>query len=120
MSRLTRRGALPESWRRDVEAYSGLDGMLDEVEVVFGRESQGIEMSRGDALIATTWWTAHIADAALRSLEAERFLYLIQEYEPFTFPMGSLAALADASYRLPHVALFSTAVSYTHLTLPTN
>ena len=50
-----------ESWRRDVEAYSGLDGMLDEVEVVFGRESQGIEMSRGDTLIATTWWTAHIA-----------------------------------------------------------
>ncbi len=31
-------GALPESWRRDVEAYSGLDGVLDEVEVVFGRE----------------------------------------------------------------------------------
>ena len=69
---------------------AGSTGMLDEVEVVFGRESQGIEMSRGDALIATTWWTAHIANAALRSLDAERFLYLIQEYEPFTFPMGTL------------------------------
>ena len=94
-------GALPESWRRDVEAYSGLAGMLDEVEVVFGRESQGIEMSRGDALIATTWWTAHLADAALRSLDADRFLYLIQEYEPFTFPMGTYAALAAESYTLP-------------------
>ena len=101
-------GALPESWRRDVEAYSGLNGMLDEVEVVFGRESQGIEMSRGDTLIATTWWTAHIADAALRSLDADRFLYLIQEYEPFTFPMGSYAALAAESYTFPHTAVFST------------
>jgi glycosyltransferase involved in cell wall biosynthesis len=101
-------GSLPASWRDDVEAYSGLAGMLDEVEVEFGRESQGIEVSREDRLIATTWWTAHIAADALRSLEAERFLYLIQEYEPFTFPMGSYAALADESYRLPHTALFST------------
>ena len=82
--------------------------MLDEVEVVFGRESQGIEMSRGDRFIATTWWTAHIAAAALRSLDAERFLYLIQEYEPFTFPMGSYAALAAESYTFPHTAVFST------------
>ena len=50
-------------------------------------------------LIATTWWTAHIAAAALRSLDADRFLYLIQEYEPFTFPMGTYAALAAESYR---------------------
>ena len=99
---------LPESWRRDVEAYSGLAGMLDEVEVEFGRESQGIEMSREDALIATTWWTAHLANTALRQLDAERFLYLIQEYEPFTFPMGSYAALAAESYTFPHTAVFST------------
>ena len=65
-------------------------------------------MSRGDTLIATTWWTAHIADAALRSLDADRFLYLIQEYEPFTFPMGSYAALAAESYTFPHTAVFST------------
>jgi len=33
---------------------------------------------------------------------------LIQEYEPFTFPMGTFAALADQSYGFPHYALFST------------
>jgi hypothetical protein len=44
----------------------------------------------------------------VRTLGSERFLYLIQEYEPFTFPMGTFAALADESYRLPHNALFST------------
>src|SRR6185295_4357517 len=65
-------GSLPSTWRADVEAYSGLAGMLDEVEVEFGRESQGIEVSRGDRLIATTWWTAHIAAAALLSTELLR------------------------------------------------
>ncbi len=61
-----------------------------------------------DSLIATTWWTAHIAARTLQSLARSRFLYLIQEYEPYTFVMGSLAALAKATYDLPHVALFST------------
>jgi GT2 family glycosyltransferase len=101
-------GTLPQDWRERLERYSGLDGLFDTVEVAFGRESPGLEVSREDAFVATTWWTAHIAHAALRELGGDRFLYLIQEYEPFTFPMGSYAALADASYRLPHAALFST------------
>jgi hypothetical protein len=101
-------GPLPSSWRQTLESYSGLDGLFDSVEVEFGRESQGIEVSRDDRFVATTWWTAHVAAAALRTLGRGRFLYLIQEYEPFTFPMGSYAALANDSYRLPHRALFSS------------
>jgi glycosyltransferase involved in cell wall biosynthesis len=101
-------GPLPRSWPSDLEAYSGLAGLFDSVEVAFGRESQGLEVSRGDAFVATTWWTAHVARQALEALDRERFLYLIQEYEPFTFPMGSYAALAAESYTLPHAALFST------------
>jgi glycosyltransferase involved in cell wall biosynthesis len=100
--------ALPPDWRGRVESYAGLGGLFDSVEIAFGRESAGIEMSRSDAFIATTWWTAHIASAALSFVEANRFLYLIQEYEPFTFPMGTLAALAAESYRFPHFALFSS------------
>jgi hypothetical protein len=99
---------LPRAWRRTVESYSGLHGLFDTVEIAFGRESPGLDVSRADAFVATTWWTAHIAHAALRELGGDRFLYLIQEYEPFTFPMGSYAALAEQSYRLPHAALFST------------
>jgi WsaF, C-terminal domain/WsaF, N-terminal domain/Glycosyl transferase family 2 len=101
-------GVLPSSWRRTLESYSGLDGLFDRVEVVFGRESQGVEVSRSDGFVATTWWTAHIAASALKALGGGRFLYLIQEYEPFTFPMGSYAALASDSYRLPHRAMFSS------------
>lgn len=99
---------LPADWRRTLESYRGLDGLLDQVELAFGRESDGLELSRQDRFVATTWWTGHIAAEALAHVEAERFLYLIQEYEPFTFPMGSYAALAEGSYRLAHRALFSS------------
>jgi glycosyltransferase involved in cell wall biosynthesis len=99
---------LPRSWERRIESFSGLDGLFDRVEVAFGRESQGLEVSGADRFIATTWWTAHVARAALRSLGGDRFMYLIQEYEPFSYPMGTYAALAGESYRFPHFALFST------------
>jgi glycosyltransferase involved in cell wall biosynthesis len=99
---------LPPDWRAKVEAYAGLDGVLDRVEVAFGREAQGgLEVSRSDRFIATTWWSAHVAHAASRSLDGEPFLYLIQEYEPFTFVPGTYAALAAQSYTFPHRALFS-------------
>ncbi len=101
-------GALPPSWTSRIESYSGLAGLFDDVEIAFGRESTGLEVSRRDRFIATTWWTAHVAHDAVRELGVPRFLYLIQEYEPFTFPMGSFAALAAESYRLEHDALFST------------
>jgi hypothetical protein len=101
-------GALAPDWKRRVESFAGLEGLLDAVEVAFGRESAGLECSRDDGFIATTWWTAHIARAAIEELRAERFVYLIQEYEPFTFPMGTYAALAAESYNLSHYAVFSS------------
>jgi len=101
-------GALAPGWKATVERYSGLAGLFDQIEVAFGRETASIEISRGDRFIATTWWTAHIANDAVRRLDAEHFLYLIQEYEPFTFPMGTFAALAAQSYRFDHFALFSS------------
>jgi glycosyltransferase involved in cell wall biosynthesis len=101
-------GPLPGDWRRVLEGYAGLDGLLDHVEVAFGREAGELEVSPDDGFVATTWWTAPIAHAALQQLGGGRFLYLIQEYEPFTFPMGTYAALAEDSYRHPHVALFSS------------
>jgi hypothetical protein len=101
-------GSLPGDWRDQLEAYAGLDGLFEHVEVAFGRESAGLEVSRRDAWIATTWWTAYVARSAAAAIEHERIAYLIQEYEPFTFPMGSYAALAASSYDVPHFALFST------------
>jgi glycosyltransferase involved in cell wall biosynthesis len=101
-------GPLPRGWRSTIESYSGLTGLFESVEVAFGRESGGLEVSRHDRFIATTWWTAHLAQSAVTALGGQGFVYLIQEYEPFTFPMGSYAALAGESYRFPHFAVFSS------------
>jgi glycosyltransferase involved in cell wall biosynthesis len=101
-------GPLPPNWRRQIESYSGLDGLLSRVEVEFARGPSPLEVSTADRFIATTWWTAHIAADAARRVGRGRFLYLIQEYEPLTFPMGTYAALAAGSYAFPHFATFST------------
>jgi glycosyltransferase involved in cell wall biosynthesis len=101
-------GALPRDWRATLERYGGLSGLFERVEVEFASGAQALEVSPSDAFVATTWWTAHVANDAVRAMGAERFLYLIQEYEPFTFPMGTYAALATQSYDFPHNALFSS------------
>ncbi len=101
-------GELPRDWKRQIESYSGLDRLFEHVEVEFARQAGSLEVSPHDSLIATTWWTAHIAARASEDLGRPGFVYLIQEFEPFTFPMGSHAALADQSYRFEHYALFSS------------
>jgi hypothetical protein len=99
---------LPRDWKRKVEAYTGLAGLFDQVEVEFARETGSLQVSPNDSFLASTWWTAHVAHAACRTLGREGFVYLVQEFEPMTFPWGSLSALAGESYGFPHFALFSS------------
>lgn len=101
-------GELPGRWMSRVESYGGLDGLFSQVELAFGRRAGSLEVSPRDSFIATTWWTAHIAARASEELGRRRFVYLIQEFEPFTFAMGSYAAFAEQSYRFEHFALFSS------------
>jgi glycosyltransferase involved in cell wall biosynthesis len=101
---------LPADWRQRVEAYEGLDGMFDRVEVVYAptRETLRLEVSPSDRFIATTSWTAHVAHRACSDLGRRRFLFIIQEYDALTYPVGTLGAVVREAYRLPHVAAFST------------
>jgi glycosyltransferase involved in cell wall biosynthesis len=99
---------LRADWRLQVESYSGLAGAMSTIEVAFAREQGEVVISPRDRFVATTWWTAYHARDAISRTQGERFLYLIQEYEPFTFVMGSWAAVAAATYTFPHAALFST------------
>lgn len=57
-----------------------------------------------DAVVATSWPTAHVA--ASRTDEG-RLLYFIQDYEPYFLPRGAEFALAEDSYRFGfrHIAL---------------
>jgi glycosyltransferase involved in cell wall biosynthesis len=100
---------LPPKWKERVESYSGLAGLFDEVEVAFARDSwESLAMNPRDCLVATTTWTAHAAHRTLGALERERFVYLIQEYDPLTYPAGTFAALTAQAYEFPHLAVFST------------
>lgn len=100
---------LPRDWRERVESFSQLDGLFDQVEVSFARDGrEPFRTSFSDRYIATTWWTAHLANRLASDAGARRFLYLIQEYEPLTVPEGMWQTLARQSYDFPHHALFST------------
>lgn len=97
------------AWREMVAQYAGIEHIFDQVEVAycFDRQ-QPLTVSPQDSVIATTWWTAHIAHDMTKTLGRDKFLYLIQEYESLTFPMGAYYAIAKQSYAFPHQALFSS------------
>lgn len=50
-----------------------------------------------DAIVASGWETAHVA--ARRAASPMRYLYFIQDYEPFFYPRGSEYSLAEDTYR---------------------
>ncbi len=101
----------PAEWRKEIRKYEGLEDFFDRVEVeyVFTREKT-IPVSPKDIFLATSWWTAHIANLARKYLNLKKFIYLAQEYEPLFYPMGTFASLALESYTFPHYALFSTGI----------
>jgi len=99
----------PLQWNRELAAYEGLADLFDQVEAVYLFDrSDPLVVNPGDAFIATSWWTAHIAHHAAQQLGPRRFVYLVQEYEPLFYPAGSFLALAEQAYTFPHRAIFST------------
>lgn len=96
-------------WRSELARYPGIEDLLDHVEVVDATDrSRALDVNAGDAFLATTSWTAHVASAAARELGRERFAFLVLEYDPLVHPTGSLHELSARAYDLPHDAIFST------------
>ena len=95
--------------RENIRAYKGLEDFFERVEVVeVSNRARALKVNPNDCFLATSWWTAHIAHAAVKQLKRERFIYLTQEFEPLFYPGGSYYALALESYDLPHYAIYST------------
>lgn len=108
----------PARLRAAVRNYAGLEDIFEILEVAYqGDRKETLDVSNGDRFIATTWWTAYLAHHATVQCNGPPFVYLIQEYEPFTFPMGSYYAMAHNSYSFPHVALFSSDLLREHFEL---
>ncbi|MFG6404022.1 glycosyltransferase family 1 protein [Microbacterium sp. P04] len=61
-------------------------------------EGVGSDLSGFDAVVASSWQTAHVA--ARRRVPGQAVLYFAQDFEPYFSPRGSEYALAEDSYRL--------------------
>lgn len=106
---------LPVTWRDKIKNYRGLEDFFDYVEVVYAYErDEAIECNGDDVFLATSWWSAYVANAALEHLRAKRFLYLTQDYEPIFYNMGPHYVLSRSSYDLPHCAIISTGILKEH------
>lgn len=98
-----------EGVARIVGAFPELEAGLMSAEIeACGSRGSPLTLGPRDALLATTWWSAHIVDDLRRRLNRRRFLYFIQEFEPFTFELGTNYRGAEMTYDFPHDAIFST------------
>jgi hypothetical protein len=103
-------GHVTPDWRERLRSYQGVHDLDERVELVDAGARQPLTVSSGDDVVATTWRTALLARAAAEEIGRRGFLYLIQEFEPSTFPRRTHAALAESTYDYDHAALFSTEV----------
>ena len=99
------------AWRRRIAGYPGVGHLFDEVEVAYRHDrTMPLDVSPRDRFVATSGWSAHVAHKAEALLGRDRFLFLIQEYEPFFGPMNTTTALLRQAYDFPQFGLFSTEI----------
>lgn len=80
-------------------------------EIHCGVTTRHIEAHPDDQIMATAWWTAHIANklVGLSQLNATRFHYLIQDFEPCFYPWGTEYASAATTYSFDHIPIYNSA-----------
>jgi len=100
-----------ELWKQRIKKYKGLEDIFDifEIENIYNRKKKYI-FFEDEELIATSWWTANIAEQIRQQLGTPDFIYFIQDFEPIFYPRGTSYALALESYTFPHFAVFSTKI----------
>jgi hypothetical protein len=77
--------------------------------------SRRLRLSPSDVVMATWWPTAHIAASTLAATRAQRFLYLVQDFEPAFYPWSTSYALALQTYAMPMEAIFNTSLLRDHV-----
>lgn len=80
-----------------------------EIDTCFSKNDNTF-ISPNDIFVATSWWTAHIANEAIKYTVKDKFIYLSQDYEPIFYEHGGYRVLAEESYKLNFVPLFSTEI----------
>ncbi len=95
--------------RERIKGYPGIERLFDDIEIEHRHDrKEELFVSPDDRFIATNGWGAHVAHHASRELGQDRFMFMVQEYEPYFLPMNTISALFQQSYRFPQFQLFST------------
>ncbi|WP_172330602.1 glycosyl transferase family 1 [Mangrovicoccus sp. HB161399] len=86
------------------------DATLRRIETVCGVTSGEIAFSPREMIVATAWWTAHVARRLLAQpgMQTDKFHYLIQDYEPNFYAWGTDFAAATETYAMPCIPIFNT------------
>lgn len=113
----------------DAAAEGEKAGLYPHMDSLFGREvkrkqitlvdgfdrSKPIAIGAHDLFFATAWWTAQIAKYAMQRTIHEKFIYLIQDFEPILHPASTFQARAVETYGFPHIPIINTRLLLDHL-----
>ncbi|NNJ68869.1 MAG: glycosyltransferase [Boseongicola sp.] len=103
--------ARTESFIEGRARMKGAGGSV-EFELFCGTTQSELSLSSEDRIVATAWWSAHLAQAIIRDagLIHQKFVYLIQDFEPGFYAWGPEYANAQASYFLDYIPVFNTTI----------
>lgn len=91
--------------------FPGVAAAISESEFAFaGTRGGEIRASGQDVFVAFSVWTGLLAQFAGQAIDQQRFVFFIQEDERIFYENNSYRAIADQVYKLPHVAIFNSAL----------
>jgi hypothetical protein len=95
---------------------SNVPGRLDNVELVSAHDRGRVtEIGRDDVFFGTAWWTVQMIKAALPQMRHQRFLYMIQDFEPGLYPWSTRYALAAETYGMNFFGIINAKTLARHL-----
>ncbi|HEY3129383.1 MAG TPA: glycosyltransferase [Acidobacteriota bacterium] len=107
---------------KEVAIYSHMDRLLQRqvdrgrITLVDGSDrSNPIMVGANDLFLATAWWTAQMAKDGMQKTNYDKFIYLIQDFEPILHEGSTYQALALDTYGLPHIPVVNSKLLRDHL-----
>lgn len=99
-----------------IQLLSGIDPDIYGIEFEDASDrSRPYAIGINDMFLATAWWTAHAAAAAMRLTQTPHFYYLVQDYETLFYNASEKYAQAESSYQLPFIPIVNTNLLLDHL-----
>src|SRR6266540_6150034 len=107
---------------KEIAIYSHMDRLLQRqvdrgrITLVDGSDrSNPIMVGANDLFLATAWWTAQMAKDGMQKTNYDKFIYLIQDFEPILHEGSTYQALALDTYGLPHIPVVNSKLLRDHL-----